>query len=374
MAKILVIGKYYFPFAGGIEENTRVISEALALRHDVVVLCNNHQQGYRYEVINGVTVDRTATLLTMKSQPIGFGTFFKVLTTPADVIHFHAPNPWLSLPLLIRMIVSGNRTPLVITHHMDIYGRPVLRAIARLLYNALLRRSATLIATSLKNITSSADVTTPCTVVPIPLGLDLVRYEISERQCSDARAWGLNLSGGRPIIGFMGRHARYKGLDVLVRAIAADQRLFALIGGDGPYQAETKQLVAELGVADRVCFLGSISHPDKLRLLAAIDVFAFPSTEITEAFGVSQVEAMAMNAPVIATNLPTGVTDVAIADVTALVVPPGDPAALGNAISRLLDDADLRRKLTANAAHMVRTKLVNAKLADETASIIDSFL
>src|SRR5690606_7166741 len=92
----------------------------------------------------------------------------------------------------------------------------------------------------------------------------------------------------------------------------------------GPFREPCMQLAAELGVADRVHFPGALSAAEKSRLLLAIDVFAFPSTEITEAFGVSQLEAMLHGTAVVASNLPTGVTDVAIDEVTALLAEPGN--------------------------------------------------
>lgn len=374
MAKIAVIGKYYAPFSGGIEENTRAIAERLARRHEVTVICNNHERGARRDRIDGVIVERTATAAVLKSQPIGFSTFLKTLRAEGELIHFHAPNPWLSVPLLLKFLLGRRRSRLVITHHMDIYGRPFLRAIARIVYNALLRRADVLIATSEKNVACSSDIRVPCRVAEVPLGIDLARYRLTKVQRGEARAWGRALSGGRPLVGFVGRHARYKGLDVLVRAIAADPELFVVLGGDGPYRAPTERLVGELGIGDRVRFLGQISHDEKLRLLAALDIFAFPSTEITEAFGISQVEAMAAGAPVVASNLPTGVSDVAIDEVTALLAPPGDATALGAAMRRLIDDPRLRERLTANAARAVRERFNNEVVVDMASNVIETAL
>ncbi len=373
MAKILVVGKYYAPFSGGIEENTRAVAEGLARNHRVLVLCNNHQKGASRETIGHVEVLRTATQLVWKSQPIGVATFLKAMTIRADVVHFHAPNPWLSLALLLRMKLRRNPGRLIVTHHMDIYGRPLLRMVARKIYNSLLRKASLLIATSHKNITSSDDIQVDCNAVAIPLGLDLGRYALSEEERAAAREWGKALSGGRPIVAFIGRHARYKGLDVLMNALALDPNLFGLIGGEGPYTAAVRAEAAKLGIEDRVTFLGSISHGEKLRLLAAADVFAFPSTEKTEAFGISQVEAMALNLPVVATNLPTGVTDVSRQGETAVVVEPRDPVALQGAITSLLADGTTRAKLVASAYRNVSENLSNVLLVDRTVTAIEQY-
>jgi rhamnosyl/mannosyltransferase len=373
MARILVIGKFYAPFSGGIEENTKAVAEGLARNHLVTVLCNSHEKGSAEETIGRVRVIRTATQFVWKSQPVGLATFLKVITLPADVVHFHAPNPWLSLALLMRMKFRKSSGRLVITHHMDIYGRPFLRMIARKLYNRLLLKTSLLIATSYKNISSSDDIQTACNSVAIPLGLDLGRYVISEEERSEARDWGKTLSSGRPIVAFVGRHARYKGLDVLIKALALDPTLFGLIAGDGPYTSAIHEEASRLGIQDRVMFLGSISHAEKLRLLAAADVFAFPSTEKTEAYGISQVEAMAMGAPVVASNLPTGVTDVSRAGETAVVVEPGNPVAFRDAIAMLLSDTAMRERLSAAAYRNVSENLANTLLISKTVAAIEKY-
>ncbi|PNU04339.1 glycosyltransferase [Novosphingobium guangzhouense] len=375
MTDILVVGKYYAPFSGGVEENTRVVAEGLAGRgHDVAVICNNHAKGSSDEMMDGVRVVRTSTLAVLKSQPIGISTFFKTLRFPAKVVHFHSPNPWLAVALWLRFKVRKNPGSLVVTHHMDIYGRPILRFFARKVFNALLKDTSLLIATSLRNITSSDDISVKCNSIAIPLGLDLDKYTLSDEKRAEARAWGRELSGGRPIVAFMGRHARYKGLDVLIDAIASDPQLYCIIGGDGPCNEATRRQVADLGIADRVKFLGFISHDEKLRLLAAADVFAFPSTEKTEAYGISQVEAMALKVPVVATNLPTGVVDVARHDDTAIVVEPGNSVAFAEAIAKVIADEEYRTKIVGNAYDNVVNNLSNDILIEKNVKCIEGVL
>lgn len=157
-------------------------------------------------------------------------------------------------------------------------------------------------------------------------------------------------------LGFVGRHARYKGLDVLVRALAQTPGVHTFIAGDGPYRAVAQGLASTLGVADRAHFLGEVAEPEKLRLFAASDVFVLPSTEITEAFGIAQLEAMAAGLPVIASDLPTGVTDVTVDGVSGLLCAPGDPASLSAAIRRLASDDRLRQKLAVGAQMHVRER------------------
>ena len=120
--------------------------------------------------------------------------------------------------------------------------------------------------------------------------------------------------------------------------------------------------------------LGSLSHDEKLRLLAAADVFVFPSTEITEAFGVSQLEAMVVGCPVVATNLPTGVTDVSVDGRTALVVEPNDAEALAAAIGRVCDDRVLAERLASNARRRVQQNFTIKKMVERNATLIAQVL
>lgn len=373
MANVLVLGKYYHPFKGGIEDNTKYVCERLAETHKVTVLAFSHAGPGNTDVVSGVTVKRFAPLAVLKSQPISFRIGKEILSHDADVVHFHAPNVWSSLFMVIRLSLSRNAPPCVITHHMDIYKRPMLRFVARQLYDRLIAKSRMIIVTSLKNATISEDLRGPADLHEVPLGLDLKQYVVDgavEERAAQLRAE----YGGMPLIGFVGRHARYKGLDILVKAVSLIPGAVALIAGDGPYRAQAEELAGQLGVTDRVHFVGLVDHQEKLALLRAIDVFAFPSTEITEAFGVSQLEAMAIGAPVVATDLPTGVTDVAVDGETALTVPTSNAEALADAIQRLAGDRELAARLSAEARRRVHAKFNNEAVSAETARLIESVL
>src|SRR5205814_10132 len=143
------------------------------------------------------------------------------------------------------------------------------------------------------------------------------------------------------LILFVGVLRHYKGVDVLLRALA-DLSARALVVGQGPKKQEWQALAGKLGVAERVTFLGPVSEVERRILLHACDVFVLPSIDRREAFGIAQLEAMACGKPVIATDLPTGVRFVNRDGVTGLLVPPRDQAALARALTRLLDDAELR--------------------------------
>jgi phosphatidylinositol alpha-mannosyltransferase len=149
------------------------------------------------------------------------------------------------------------------------------------------------------------------------------------------------LDGTGPTLLFLGRHEPRKGLATLLEAMAhlpADVRL--LVAGDGPQTSELKQ---RFGGDPRVRWLGRISDEEKAAYLRAVDAFCAPSLS-GESFGVVLLEAMAASAPIVASDLP-GYRNVARPDEHALLVEPGDPRALAAALSRVLDDGPLRRRL-----------------------------
>lgn len=166
----------------------------------------------------------------------------------------------------------------------------------------------------------------------------------------------------------------FKGLHHLVRAAARlrDQGIharFALAGTGvgGPYDAWLARLPAELGVADRVAFLGYVA--DAPALLAGADALVLPSVEHerlefdgervevmgNEGLPRSVLEAMAAGLPAVASDV-AGVREQIDPGRDGLVVPPGDVEALAGALGRLARDAGLRGSLGAAARETVRAR------------------
>ncbi|MHB8516641.1 MAG: glycosyltransferase, partial [Dehalococcoidia bacterium] len=117
-----------------------------------------------------------------------------------------------------------------------------------------------------------------------------------------------------------------------------------VLAGDGPSRRELEGLAADLGIAERVAFLGEVAHDDVPAVLQGLDVFAMPST--WEGFGVSAIEASAMELPVVASDI-HGIPDVVVDGETGILVPARDVDAIASAISRLAGDPALRRAMGA---------------------------
>ncbi len=139
----------------------------------------------------------------------------------------------------------------------------------------------------------------------------------------------------------MGRLIPHKGVDVLLRAVAADPRLHADIVGDGTDSAMLRALAASLDVEDRVSFRGHVDEADLTGVYPRFDVLAVPSVPMPgwlEQFGRVVVEAQASGVPVVASA--SGALPEVVGD-AGLLVPPRDPDALARALGRLLDEPGL---------------------------------
>ena len=136
----------------------------------------------------------------------------------------------------------------------------------------------------------------------------------------------------------------YKGLEYLLRAMTrVDGRL--LVIGDGDRLPSAVKLAAQLGLDERVRFLGEVDDATVGAALDACDLFVLPSVARSEAFGLVLLEAMAFGKPIVSTALPTGVSFVNCDGETGLVVPPAEPEPLARAIGSLLDERELRERL-----------------------------
>jgi glycosyltransferase involved in cell wall biosynthesis len=186
----------------------------------------------------------------------------------------------------------------------------------------------------------------PSKIHVIPVGIDAARFS------PDGPALERT---SRPRIVVAGRLVPRKGIGSAIEALAAvPEAELVIAGGPEPPLLDRDPLVTalrkraeELGVLDRVIFLGRIPHAEMPALLRSADVFV--STPHYEPFGTVVLEAAACGVPVVATavgGLPSHVLD----GVTGVLIPRGDPVALSTALSELLTHPSRRAALGTAAA------------------------
>ncbi len=172
---------------------------------------------------------------------------------------------------------------------------------------------------------------------------------------------------GAPLLLYVGRLVTFKGLDHLLDAVArlsvvrgplsvarqhngrhaTDGSLppHLLLAGDGPHRAALERRAHELGIAERVHFLGPLPNAQLPAYHAVSDLFVIPSTD-HETFCIAACEAMACGRPVVAART-GGLPEVVRDGETGYLVPPADAAALADRIGALLADGALRARLGA---------------------------
>jgi glycosyltransferase involved in cell wall biosynthesis len=129
--------------------------------------------------------------------------------------------------------------------------------------------------------------------------------------------------------------------------------------GEGPLRADLEEQIRQLSLEGSVLLCGSLLHQEVIEQYQAAAVFVLPAVlgGDGDRDGIPNVilEAMAMELPVVSTNH-SGIPEVVQDRATGLLVPPADEAALADAIAKLLDDADLRRRLGRNGRQTVAEK------------------
>jgi glycosyltransferase involved in cell wall biosynthesis len=160
------------------------------------------------------------------------------------------------------------------------------------------------------------------------------------------REFGLNGA----TLAFAGRLTAQKSLERALEAVAGADGVKLVIAGEGPEREPLQTRAAELGIGDRVTFLGAQPRERIVELFHAADATILSSS--WENFPHTVVEALAVGTPVLAMQA-GGVAEVVLDGVNGLLVAAGDTAALGEAVRRYFADDELRERLRGAAAASV---------------------
>jgi D-inositol-3-phosphate glycosyltransferase len=197
----------------------------------------------------------------------------------------------------------------------------------------------------------------------VPLGVDLRSFHPVDPLPLRRR---LGIAPDEQVILFTGRLERLKGVETLLRALplmpSGRPRRLLIAGADSSNgvreaggfpteRARLEALAAELGVASAVTYLGAVPHHEMPSHYSLADVCAVPS--YSESFGLVALEAQACGTPVVASRV-GGLRHVVADGVTGLTIPDHEPQAYADALSRILDDSELRRRMGAAAVELGR--------------------
>jgi glycosyltransferase involved in cell wall biosynthesis len=347
MKKILHIPNYYPPHTGGIEYVCyQIVSNLNNFTHSVI--CFNDNNTMMVEDYEGVRIVRCGILKKIAGQALSF-TYFQQLRREIrqfkpDIIHFHAPNPLVSIFL---MLLIPRRTKLVVHFHGEILSSRLLYFCYKLFEWMFFRRADKIITTSpvFKN---EVKVLVPfrekCTVIEnaIPtIDLDLAPNDTIHITTLKAKY------NNRKIVLSFGRHTPYKGLKYLIEAEQyIEEECEIIIGGTGPLTEELKRMTH----SPRVHFIGRIPDNELKYYLHAAHVFAFPSHNKAEAFGLTLLQSMYCHTPPVTfTIAQSGVNYVNLNNFTGLEVENGNVHKFAKAIDTLLANESLHQTLAENA-------------------------
>ena len=210
-------------------------------------------------------------------------------------------------------------------------------------------------------------------LVRIHPGVDPERFHPVDAQFLRKR---YDLDGG-PVVVCIARMVHRKGMDLLIKAFAKVLRRIPsarlILGGDGPEAIALRNLVAELGIADRVCFTGRISDSELVMHYSLATIFALPSRQgprDVEGFGIVYLEAGACDVPVIGTRT-GGIVDAVEEGVTGLLVPQEDVDSLTIALLRLLENPEEARQLGRHARQRILRALTWEQTGDQFLKVMD---
>lgn len=366
---VLQINKYYYPHIGGIERVVQQIAEGLAEKTNMTVLVSAEDKKHHKENVKDVNLIRLPRHIKFGSMPISFGLFgtLRMLSKQQDIIQLHMPFPIGDLACLL----SGYKGKIVLWWHSDVVRQKKLMLLYKPIMIKMLKRADAIVVATQGHIEGSAYLKPyreKCRI--IPFGVEQSIEDVADTYVTEKKVLEATEEKQHPVrFLFVGRFAYYKGCGVLLDAFAKVQGAELVMVGSGGMEKQLKQSVKELGLIDKVQFLGALPEEELYKQYENCDAFVLPSIAKSEAFGLVQIEAMAFGKPVINTNLPSGVPYVSIHEKTGLTVEPGAVDKLAEAMQWLIDNKEERLQMGERARERMKAEYRLEKMTTRTLAL-----
>ena len=364
---ILMHCVYFPPEVGGLESHVYYLCKAMAERgHRVDMVTSRSQPGLpAHEVMDGVRVWRTWMPARNTTGWAAHAFFsmrrFGALARSADVLH--AQDIASVLPCIVAHRVA--QAPIVTTYHTSHFLKRAESPFWRPIFKRFLETADHNLAASSEIAAVGEGIAPGVRVEALTNGVETSFFRRVEPTLPA-------LPDGRARLIVPRRLFHKNGVEYLVRAmplITAEIDVEAVLVGDGPERQKLEALAAELGVADRLTFLGARPHQEMPGLLSSGDLAIFPS--LMEATSVAALEAMSCELPVAASRV-GGLPEI-VSDQVGGLFEPADPAALAAKVVELLRGGQLRA-LGAEARRRVADRWSNARLADRHLEIYEELV
>ena len=317
--------------------------------------------GYAAAMRADVSLKAAAFAAAPLALAAGWRTARRVARTyGATIMHGH----WV-VPGGVTAALADPGLPLVVSlHGSDVFVAERLPP-ARFAARRTFRRAGFVTACSADLASRAARLgADPSRMAVVAYGVDTVRFRpdpAERRRLRDT----LRLSDEHLVIAAAGRLVRKKGFEYLISALRLVDQAIVAIAGSGTLEQELADAARDLGVADRVRFLGNQTQDEIAALFAGADIIVTPSVrdDAGNVDGLPNVvlEALASGTPLITTEA-GGIGAVVERGRTAEVVPERDPAAIAAAVSRLRD-RETRERLGSAARELVTRRFGWAQTA-----------
>jgi glycosyltransferase involved in cell wall biosynthesis len=344
------VASYFSPHRGGIESYVQKLSSRLSEGgHEVTILTTDIPPSKREERIGRIEVHRYRAPIKPLGNPLAIGMLEGFLShRDFDIVHSHDEHAFTTnLSALARRM--GKQRLVVSCHGRLVYtaplGRMILSAYERTLMRSTLGSAEAIIALSESDRHYLS-----------ALGVERDRISVIPNAIDPPARTSPTEGGaeGRVIL-CVGQLLQRKGIEILVEAMQevheAHRSAKLLIVGEGERKTELLKMRRQRGLEEAILFKGRASEAELEEAYSSCDLLVLPS--FAEGMPTVILEAMARGKPVVATDIP-GVRE--HFSETAILVPPGEPHGLSEAIVRALDDEQLRRRLGLEGRRLVESR------------------
>ena len=305
--KIGFLTTYFYPVAGGAENNCFYIAKELAKRHEFHVFTSDRKENQLFkkeETLSNINIHRFKTWFRYKYYMALYpGIINAIRKADLDILHVHSLGFFQhDLAVLIKKL--NKKTKLVITPHgpfmaLDNYG----------LHEKILKKTAIILEYPFNKLYDAVIQVNPfqkewmtelgfkeSKIHFIPNGIPKEAFK---------KVPAIKKYKNKIIITYLGRIQEYKGLDQLIQVLHNfPKALFIVMGEDAGDKQRLQGLAKQLKVEQQIIFTGKVTEKEKLELLDASEIFILPSK--WEAFGIVIAEAMARGNAIISTSTEGG--------------------------------------------------------------------
>ncbi len=267
-----------------------------------------------------------------------------------DIIHAHLEKPVIACLLATFF----HKVPVVVHEHGPVVIKGLRYSLYRLVLRLLRQRAAAFVAVSqnMADFLIRRIKIAPDRIRVIP---NAVQFDIFDPQRVSAKhiRKKLGIADNDTVLGFVGRLSKIKGADLLIKAAALllqrSQRYHLLLAGQGSERKTFEKLTQQLGIDNKVSFLGFCDNIPEV--MAAFDIGVVPSRY--ESFGIVCLELMRMKVPVISSGV-GGMAEYITDKETGLLLKENTPEEICRCVERLANDEQLRQRLIENGSRLAQ--------------------